>query len=77
MYFVFFFLFPPLHVAILKKSATTVAEFHPAIVANLNDIVKILIIVEVAELDASFVANLIILLNFHHCFTQLRWHYEL
>ena len=50
--------------AILKESATTVAEFHPAIVANLNDIVKILIIVKVAELDATVV----LFLNFHHCY---------
>ena len=63
MYFVFFFLFPPLHVAILKEGATTVAEFDSAIVANLNDIVKILIIVDVAELDAT-----VVFLNFNHCY---------
>ena len=40
MYFVFFFLLPPLHMAILKEGAATVAEFNPAVIAHLSKIVK-------------------------------------
>ena len=36
MYFVFFFLFPPLHMAILKEGAATVAKLNPAVVAHLS-----------------------------------------